>query len=121
MSVQRYRLKAEHGPEEWEDQFAARYDPGRPLDDLRAVARMAGGGQGEVAEVKFSSGKRMLLAWFVGHDDHHPGRPDYATVEPGEYLAYSSGNDTLYESDDKNWDRFYDMVPVPEQDVPADG
>ena len=90
-----------------EDQFAARYEPGRPLDDLRAVARMAG----EVTEVKFLSGKRMLLAWFVGYDDHHPGRPDYATVEPGEYLAYSSGNDTLYESDHKNWDQFYDLVP----------
>jgi hypothetical protein len=108
MSVQRYRRKPKPGNDE--DQFAARYEPGGDLGDLTAVARMAGGGQGEVREVAFPSGKRVLLAWFMRCDDHHPARPDYTTVEAGEYLAYSSGNDHLYEADEGNWSQFYDLA-----------
>jgi hypothetical protein len=108
MSVQRYRRKPVKETDR-EDQFAARYEPGKPPDDLIAVARMAGD-EAEVAEVVFPSGKRVLLAWFMRCDDHHPARPDYATVEAGEYLAYSPGGYSLYESDEKNWGQFYDLV-----------
>jgi len=107
MSVLRYRRKPEPGTRE--DQFAARYTPGQPLDDLRAVARMAGG-EAEVTEVVFPSGKRVLLAWYLRYDDHHPAEPDYVTVEAGDYLAYSSGHDHLYAADDADWRQFYDLV-----------
>jgi hypothetical protein len=107
VSVQRYRRKPARETDR-EDQFAARYEPGQSLDDLRAVARMADGA--EVAEVVFPSGKRVLIAWFLRYDDHHPAKPDYAMVEAGEWLAYSSGHDSLYESDEKNWEQFYDLA-----------
>jgi hypothetical protein len=78
MTVQRYRRKPVQ--EDREDQFAARYEPRAPLDDLRAVARMAGD-EAEVTEVVFPSGKRVLLAWLMRYDDCHPARVDYVTVE----------------------------------------
>lgn len=112
MSVQRYRRKPRQ--EDREDQFAARYEPGKPLDDLRAVARMAGD-EAEVIEVAFPSGKRVLLAWFMRYDDHHPCKVDYATVEAGNYLAFSSGGYSLYESDDADWRQFYDLMPGEER------
>jgi hypothetical protein len=108
VSVQRYRRKPVR--EVLEDQFAARYEPGQPLDDLTAVARMAGD-EAEVCEVTFPSGKRVLLAWFMRYGDHHPPEPDYATVEAGNYLACSSWRESLYESDEADWEQFYDLVP----------
>jgi hypothetical protein len=108
MSVQRYRRKPVRETDR-EDQFAARYEPGQSLDDLRAVARMAGD-EAEAVEVAFPSGKRVLIAWFLRYDDHHPAKPDYAMVEAGEWLAYSPGQCSLYESDEKNWEQFYDLA-----------
>lgn len=110
MTVQRYRRKPVPGGNE--DQFAARYEPAQPLDDLRAVARMAYD-LAEVTEVTFPSGKRVLLAWFMRYDDHHPAKQDYATVEAGNYLAFSSGHYSLYESDEAEWRQFYDLVTEP--------
>lgn len=110
MTVERYRRKPVQ--EAGEDQFAARYEPAQPLDDLRAVARMAGD-EAEVTEVTFPSGKRVLLAWFTRYDDHHPAKQDYATVEAGNYLAFSPGTYSLYESDDGDWRQFYDLVTEP--------
>ncbi len=107
MSVQRFRRKPVQ--EYREDQFAARYEPGQSLDALRAVAAMAGD-EAEIREVVFPSGKRVLIAWFMRCDDPRGFRPDYAMVEPGEYLAYSSENESLYESDEANWTQFYDLV-----------
>lgn len=107
MSIQRYTRKPE--PDSREDQFAARYEPGRPLDDLRAVARMAGD-EAEVTEVVFPSGKRVALAWFMRYDDNYPPRIDYVTVEPGAYLAYGEGYGHLYAADDRNWEQFYDLA-----------
>lgn len=107
MSVQRYRRKPQ--PRHEEDQFAARYEPGQPLDALRAVARMAGD-EAEVTEVAFPSGKRVLLAWFMRYDDNYPPRIDYVTVEPGAYLAYGEGYGHLYDSDEANWRQFYDLA-----------
>jgi hypothetical protein len=114
MTVQRYRRKPRQ--EDREDQFAARYEPAQPLDDLRAVARMAGD-DAEVTEVTFPSGKRVLLAWFTRYDDHHPARLDYVTVEAGNYLSFSSGGYSLYESDDADWRQFYDLVPAGDADA----
>jgi hypothetical protein len=107
MTVQRYRRKPVR--EVSEEQCAAQYTPTLMLDDLRAVARMAYD-LAEVTEVAFPSGKRVLLAWFMRYDDHHPARPDYVTVEAGNYLAFSPGGESLYESDDANWAQFYDLA-----------
>jgi hypothetical protein len=107
VSVQRYRRKPER--EDREEQVAARYEPGQPLDDLAAVARMAGD-EAEIREVVFPSGKRLLLAWFLRYYDEHPAKPDYVTVEAGEYLAYSPGEGFLYDASEENWRQFYDLV-----------
>jgi hypothetical protein len=117
VTVQRYRRKPRQ--EDREDQFAARYEPGQPLDDLRAVARMAGD-EAEVIEAVFPSGKRLLLAWFLRYDDHHPAKPDYATVEAGNYLAFSSGGESLYETDDGDLRQFYDLAPDGERTAGTD-
>jgi hypothetical protein len=108
MSVQRYRRKPVQ--EDREDQFAARYEPGQPLDDLLAVARMADD-IAEVREVVFPSGKRVLLAWYTHYPDDHPAEPKYETVEPGEYLVFSPGHFFLYSTDEAGWRQFYDLVP----------
>jgi hypothetical protein len=106
VSVQRYRPKPERTT--GEDQFAARYEPGRPLDDLIAVARMADD-KAELAEVTFPSGPVLAVRWTRIPDDH-PSEVDYEMIEPGKYLAYSTGNDFLYDSTDTNWRQFYDLV-----------
>lgn len=108
VGVQRYTRKPE--PRSDGDQFAARYEPGRPLDDLRAVAKMAGD-EAEVIEAVFPSGKRAALAWFMRYDDHHPAKPDYAFVEAGDYLAFSPGTCSLYAAGEANWRQFYDLAP----------
>jgi hypothetical protein len=104
--VRRYRRKPVSA-EDQQDQFAARYEPGAPLDDLLAVARMA---DGELAEVVFPSCGPVLLARLWRFHDEAP-RIEYVTVEPGHYLAYSSCGLSLYESDDGNWGQFYDLLP----------
>ena len=104
MSIQRYRRKPDN---DRETQVAARYEPGTPLDDLLAVARMA---DGELAEVMFPSGP-ALLARFERIYDERPSRIEYAAVEPGKYLAYSPGEGFLYEASEANWRQFYDLVP----------
>jgi hypothetical protein len=53
MSVQRYRRKPVR--EVREEQYAARYEPGKPLSDLEAVARMADR-KAELAEAALPSG-----------------------------------------------------------------
>lgn len=108
MSVQRYRRKPI--PAGSEEQFAARYEPGEPLDDLRAVARMAGD-EAEVIEAVFPSGKRVLLAWHMRYPDEHPAGPDYVTVESGGYLAFSRRHYSLYDTDEADLRQFYDLVP----------
>jgi hypothetical protein len=110
MSIQRYRRKPKQ--EDREDQLAARYEPGAPLDDLLAVARMA---DGELAEVMFPSYGPVLVVRYQRSDDDHAPRIEYETVEAGHYLAYSPGNDFLYDTSDADWRQFYDLVPDGEQ------
>jgi hypothetical protein len=106
MSVRRYRRKPD--PVSREDSFAARYEPGQPLNDLTAVARMADS-RAELAEVTFPSGPVLVVRYKRSYDDH-PSRIEYETVEPGRHLAYSSGHDFLYDADDEEWQRFYDLA-----------
>ena len=106
MSIHRYRRKPKPDIRE-DEQVAARYEPGTPLDDLLAVARMA---DGELAEVTFPSGP-VLLARFERFYDEHPSEIEYVAVEPGKYLAYSPGEGFLYDTDEADWRQFYDLVP----------
>lgn len=104
MTIQRYRRKPVR--EDREDQFAARYEPGQPLDDLRAVARMADD-RAELAEAAFPSGPVLVVRYERVYDDHPP-RTEYETVEPGHYLAFSPGHFFLYDTDEAEWQQFYD-------------
>lgn len=104
--IQRYRRKPKQ--EDREDQVAARYEPGAPLDDLLAVARMADR-NAELAEVAFPSGTVLLVRWTSIPDDHAP-EAEYEHVEAGHYLAYSPGNDFLYDTTDADWRQFYDRL-----------
>ena len=106
MTIQRYRRKPEQGDRD--EQAAARYLPGMPLDDLLAVARMA---DGELAEVMFPSYGPVMLARYRRHYGEHPSRIEYLAVEAGKYLAYDPGEDFLYEADEANWRQWYDLVP----------
>ncbi len=107
MAVQRYRRKPQEDLRG--DQYAARYEPGQPLGDLTAVARMADS-DAELAEVTFPSGP-VLVVRYERFDDDHPPRIEYKTVEPGRYLAHDPGEGFLYESADGNWQQWYDLVP----------
>jgi hypothetical protein len=115
MTVQRYRRKPvqETGRE---DQFAARYEPRKPLDDLRSVARMADS-NAMLAEVVYQSGGMFrnlagtyLIVVYARVPEERAAELDTVLVKPGDYLAYSSGNDSLYESDEAQWRHFYDQV-----------
>lgn len=106
MTIQRYRRKPT--PNVGEDQVAARYEPGAPLDDLLAVARMADS-RAELAEVAFPSGTVLIVRW-TRVPDGHPSEVEYEHVEPGDYLVFSRGGWHLYDSDEANWRQFYDLV-----------
>jgi hypothetical protein len=107
MSVKRYRRKPERAS--LDEQVAARYEPGASLDDLLAVARMADR-HAELAEVRFPGPAVLLVRWRSVPDDH-PSEIKYETVEAGHYLAYSTGEGFLYDSDDADWRQFYDPAP----------
>jgi hypothetical protein len=88
-------------------QHAARYTPGAPLDDLLKVARMADTAA-ELAEVRFPGGRRVLLVAWTQIPDHHAPEIEYETVAAGGWLAYSPGNGFLYDTDDADWQQFYE-------------
>ena len=109
MSIDRLRLKPTPGEH---DQIASRYTPGDPLEDLLKVAQMADP-EAELAEVAFPGGRRVLLVvWTRVPDyDRSEEETEYETVEPGDWLAFSSGSGFLYSSDDADWKQFYDPSP----------
>lgn len=104
--IQRYRRKPR--PADSDEQLAARYEPGQPLDALLAVARMADS-DAELAEVTFPSGTVLLVRWTRIPDDHAP-EVEYEQVEAGHYLAFSRSGWHLYVSDEADWRQFYDLV-----------
>jgi hypothetical protein len=108
VSIERFRRKP--AGSDREDQCAARYTPGGPLDDLLTVARMADPGA-ELAEVRFPGGRQVLLAAWMNVPDDHPAKIEYETVAPGDWLAYSPGYGFLYDTDDAGWRQFYDPAP----------
>lgn len=114
MTVQRYRRKPKQ--EDREDQFAARYEPGQALDDLAEVARMADD-DAVLTEVSYRSGLfrnlkgPYLVVVYSRVPDEHAAEVVTELVKPGDYLAYSPGNEFLYDSDEAGWRQFYDLVP----------
>lgn len=108
MTVRRFRRKPDS--DDRADQIAARYEPGQPADDLRAVARKADY-NAELAEVTFPSGAQVLAVRWLQVPDDRPAKTRYEFVESGEFLAYSAVNDSLYCADEANWRQFYDEVP----------
>lgn len=108
MSIQRYRRKPQ--PNNHETQLAVRYEPGEPLDDLIAVARESDS-DAELAEVRFPSGKVVLVISYRRSYDEHPSRIEYLVIEAGKYLGYSLSESFLYDSTEANWRQFYDLVP----------
>lgn len=86
------------------EQVAARYAPGEPLDDLRAVAAREGG---TVYEVPFGR-SRILIAVWEDYSDSGSYSIRSEVVPAGHWLAHSGS--FLYESSDGNWREFYDEV-----------
>lgn len=106
MAIERYRKKRDVRPEP--DQYAARYTPGAPLDDLFGVAKMCDR-DAEILEVPFRSGTVLLVRYRAYHDDY-PSTIEYQAVEVGQWLAYSQDYDNLYDTTDADWRRWYDRV-----------
>lgn len=102
MTVQRYRRKPVR--EVREEQCAARYNPGLPLDDIRAVARCYDD-DAEVAEAAFPSGPVLVVRYYNMEGER--GFRTWMMVEPGEYLACGGGLISVTEA---RLGEFYDLV-----------
>lgn len=113
MTVQRYRRKPVQ--ENREDQVAARYEPGQPLDDLLTVARMADD-DAVLTEIPYPGGLfhrlkgTYLVVLWARVPEEHAAEVEVTVVPPGHWLGYGPGNDHLYEADEANWRHFYDLV-----------
>jgi hypothetical protein len=104
------RWRKKPSPGEDEDQLAARYEHGRDLAPLLAVARMADE-DAEIREVLFGEATWVLLVRYLRFHDDHPATIEYETIEPGKWLAYSgSGDGFLYDTTDGDWRQWYDKV-----------
>lgn len=113
MTVQRYKKKPQ--PFGDDDQFTARYEPGRPLDDLIAVARMADP-DAVVTELGYESARfagisgPYLIVLHASVPEEHGPEVDVEVVYPGDYLAYSPRGHFLYDTDAANIGQFYDLA-----------
>jgi hypothetical protein len=103
--IQRYRRKPRKQTDD-DSLIVARYEPGKPLDDLQRVAQMADG-EAELAEVSLPSGTVLLVRWTRVPDDH-PSETDWEVIEAGGYLAFS--DDRLFGTDDADLRHWYDLV-----------
>jgi hypothetical protein len=108
MTVRRFRRKPEKTQER--GLVAAQYDAGGPLDDLLAVARMAGRGSA-VAECALPD-ETVLVARWVDAPDNHLSQVRYEVVKDGDWLYYSETYDSLGDDTTRGIEQFYE---------PADG
>src|SRR5260221_8143907 len=83
--------------------FAAKYEPGQPLDELIRVARMAGS-DAEVAEAPLPSGTVLVARW-RRYPDEGPSELEYEVIRAGDYLAYDVRYGSLNPADDAELDR----------------
>jgi hypothetical protein len=88
--------------------YAARFEPGKPMADLLRVARMADSGAQLIVPEYGSS--RLLVVLHRAFHDEHPATTEALLVEPGGWLAYSESSDLLYAADDGNWRQLYETV-----------
>jgi len=100
----RYRLKPD--PYRDTDLHVAKYEPGKPLDDLLAVARRADA-RAEAAEAQLPSGAVLVVRFMRYPDDEGP---DWAVIEPGAYLVYSAPDGNLLDTDEEELQTFYDRL-----------
>lgn len=103
MSIRHYRRKPR--ADDLSGCSVSRYEPGRPLSDLLAVARMADD-QAEVAEVAFPSGRTALVVRWTDMFSEEP-EPEHAVIQAGFYLAYGESYGHLYDTDDADLEQFY--------------
>jgi hypothetical protein len=102
----RYRRKPEPAVRDSID--AAEYQPGQPLDELAAVARLA---RGEVAECQLPTAGMVLVARWVDYPDDHPATVRYEVVDQGEFLTYSEKYDSLGTDDAGSLAHWYEPAP----------
>lgn len=81
---------------------AARYEPGRPLDALEAVAAMADH-RAELAEARLPSETVLVVGW--------TGPPSWVVIRPGQHLASSDDRALLYCTDDDTLRERCDLMP----------
>jgi hypothetical protein len=103
MTIRRYNRKPD--PRREGGLCVARYEPGQPLDDLLAVARMACR-RAEVAEAVLPSGPVLVVKWTSSSREDQ--EPEFDVVRGGLYLSYSEGYDSLVENDDADLRQWYE-------------
>jgi hypothetical protein len=106
--MKRYRRKPQ--PAAHDSIMISQYQPGEPLDDLRAVAALTGSPDAEVAEAKFPSGMRVLVAKWRDSPDEHPSRIRFTIVRAGKWLVYSEDYESLVEHTDGETSQWYEPV-----------
>ena len=104
MAVKRFRRKPEK-PEDRGLLTVAQYKAGGPLDDLRAVAHMAG--RYALAECALPDETVLVVRWMHVVDDHPPRR-EYEIVHDGDWLYYSDTYDQLGDDTTQGIEHFYD-------------
>lgn len=111
MAIQRYRRRPQTVKPRDTGLTTARYDPGEPLDDLQAVARMANQ-LAELAEAELPSG-RVLVVKYIHLFGNGDGEPEFVVVLPRGLLGFShaAGDLTAYDGpgDLRRW---YEPVEV---------
>jgi len=92
---------------------AAQYLPGRPLDDLEAVAKMADR-HAELGQMSMSSGMILVVRWAEVPEipGSHAAVTEYLAIPAGQFLCYSETYGILLSDTQEGIDQFYE---------PADG
>jgi hypothetical protein len=106
--IVQYRRKPEPEKLQKAALHVAKYEPGKPLDALQAVARMSGRDV-EVAEAAMPSGPVLVVRWWRSSDCGAPTL-EWEVVEPGDYLTYSTTYDSLGSADDAELQHWYEPI-----------
>lgn len=106
----KYRLKPK--PERDEALYAAKYEPGQPLDELYEVARM-GDGEAVLAEAPLP-GETVLVARYINYDRERP-EIEFEVVRPGRYLTFSTQYGSLGEDTEAGLQQWYEPYPEVQQ------
>ena len=108
--IQRFRRKPEERRER--GMKAAQYHPGKPLDDLLAVAQetdMPWDKAAAVAEVSLDGAMVLLVRWTQSYDEHPP-EASYTVVKAGDWLCYSETYDNLTDDTTEGIAHWYEPI-----------